>query len=70
MQKICQTNTMNRSMVQFQQTTGSRSYLSHLENLVSKDLSLAQQNSAMVVCCLDLFSLFYARSMCYLFLFL
>jgi hypothetical protein len=58
MQKICQINILNSSVVQFQQTNGSHRYSSHLENLVSQDMSLAQQNNAMGVCCLELFGYF------------
>ena len=48
-QKICHINTVNRSLVRYQQTTGSRSYTAHLENLVCQDLPVSYQKTAMGV---------------------
>ena len=44
MQKISSINKSNRSKVLLHQTTGSRSYTAHVENLVSQDLCCLQND--------------------------
>ena len=49
LQKICAANKENRSMVKYQQKTGSRSYAVHLQNLVSQEQPVVEQNTRMGV---------------------
>ena len=49
LQKICAANKENRSMVKYQQKIGSRSYAVHLQNLVSQEQPIVEQNTAMGV---------------------
>ena len=49
LQKFSEQNKQNRLKVQFHQTTGSRSYEVHLQNLVSQDLSFIGWNTVMDV---------------------
>ena len=49
LQKLSHKNAHNRLHVQFHQTTGSRSYEVHLQNLVSQDLFVIRRNTVLDV---------------------